>query len=201
MHMDFDHPPQDPVPVIQAWLEEAWSNAGVPNPNAMTLCTVDAQGGPHARIVLLKQFDAHGAVFFTNRDSDKGEQLRANPAVALVLHWDHLGRQVRIEGEVSPTTDAESDAYFASRHPESRLGARASEQSRPCADRATLMQRLEEARAACENPGDPERPANWGGYRVRLDVVELWQDGAHRLHDRVRYTRAGETWQAVRLFP
>ncbi|MCH2135104.1 MAG: pyridoxamine 5'-phosphate oxidase [Phycisphaerales bacterium] len=201
MRLDFDRPPADPVPVMQAWLEEAISRKDVPNPNAMTLCTVRPDGAPAARIVLLKDLSHEGAVFFTNRASAKGRELAGCPRAALVLHWDHLGRQVRIEGSVSQTSDAVSDAYFASRHPVSRLGARASEQSRPCSNRAQLMAALEAARAQCEDPDDPPRPAHWGGYCVALDAVELWQEGEHRLHDRLRYEHTPKGWAVQRLFP
>jgi pyridoxamine 5'-phosphate oxidase len=199
--LDFDHPPADPILVLRDWLDEAWSNAKVPNPNAMTLCTIRGDGAPAARIVLLKDFDEHGAVFFTNRNSAKGMDLAGDPRVALVLHWDHMGRQVRIEGSVTETTDAESDAYFASRHPMSRLGALASDQSQPCDDRAALMASLDAARQACPDPDNPQRPAHWGGYRVSLDAVEFWQEGEHRLHDRVRYERTQARWTAQRLSP
>lgn len=201
MSFDFEHPPCDPVPALQTWLEEAWSNANVPNPNAMTLCTLATDGAPSARIVLLKDLDARGAVFFTNQQSAKAGDLAADPRVALVLHWDNMGRQVRIEGSVSRTTDEESDAYFASRHPMSRLGAWASEQSKPCTDRAELLSKLEAARERCGDPDDPSRPPHWGGYRVSLDSIEFWQEGEHRLHDRVRYERLSEGWGAQRLMP
>ena len=201
MTLQFDNPPADPVPALEAWVQAAWAESNVPNPNAMTLCTVDAHGAPHARIVLLKHFDDEGAVFFTNRQSAKGEQLSADARVALVLHWDHMGRQVRIEGTASAVSDEQSDVYFASRHPESRLGAWASQQSQPCASRDVLLQQLEAARAACDTPDNPARPPHWGGYRVSLDVIEFWQDGEHRLHDRMRYVRDGDTWQSTRLQP
>ncbi len=201
MAFDFDHPPADPVASLEAWLDAAWTHANVPNPNAMTLCTVNAHGAPSARVVLLKHLDTHGAVFFTNRMSRKGLDLAGDPRAALVLHWDHMGRQVRIEGSVKETTDEESDAYFASRHPESRLGAWASDQSQPCADRAELTQRLEAARIDHADAGNLVRPPYWGGYRVSLQAVEFWQDGEHRLHDRVRYERSGDTWVSQRLFP
>ena len=201
MAFDFDNPPADPVASLQAWMDAAWTHANVPNPNAMTLCTVNIDGAPSARIVLLKHLDAHGAVFFTNRMSRKGLDLSRDPRAALVLHWDHMGRQVRIEGSVKETTDEESDAYFASRHPESRLGAWASDQSQPCVDRAELMRRFEAARIDHIDADNPGRPRHWGGYRVSLQAVEFWQEGEHRLHDRVRYERSGDIWASQRLFP
>lgn len=199
--LDFDHPPGDPVPMVRVWLDEATAAADVPNPNAMTLCTLRDDGAPTARIVLLKGFDAHGAVFFTNLRSAKGRELAIDSRAALVLHWDHMGRQIRMEGSAVPTSDEESDAYFASRHPTSRLGAWASDQSEPCADRADLLARLEAARERCGDPDDPERPPHWGGFRVSLDVIEFWQEGEHRLHDRLRYQRRVEGWQVQRLCP
>jgi pyridoxamine 5'-phosphate oxidase len=186
---------------LQTWVDAAWAQANVPNPNAMTLCTVGSDGAPSARIVLLKGLDEHGAVFFTNRQSPKGHDLAGDSRVALVLHWDHMGRQVRIEGSVTDTTEAESDAYFASRHLQSRLGAWASDQSKPCDNRAELLQRLEAAQGHCGDPANPDRPPQWGGYRVSLQVIEFWQAGEHRLHDRVRYERRDEGWTSQRLFP
>lgn len=201
MLMDFDHPPADPLPVLKAWIDEAWDKADVPNPNAMTLCTVSADGAPHARIVLLKDLDRDGAVFFTNQQSAKGKELEACPKAALVLHWDKMGRQVRIEGRVERTSDEVSDHYFQSRHPISRLGAIASAQSQPCPDRDTLMQRLDDVRSSVNDPESPPRPPHWGGYRVSLDLIELWQEGAHRLHDRVQYRCVNGQWTARRLYP
>jgi len=201
MAFDFDNPPADPVPALQAWIDDARVEGNVPNPNAMTLCTLGDDGAPSARIVLLKGLDEGGAVFFTNRNSPKGQDLARDPRAALLLHWDHMARQVRIEGVASETSEAESDAYFASRHPESRLSAWASEQSEPCGDRAELLQRLDAAREQCGDPNNPTRPPKWGGYRVSLQAIEFWQEGAHRLHDRVRYVRSGEAWTSKRLFP
>ncbi|HVK85173.1 MAG TPA: pyridoxamine 5'-phosphate oxidase [Kofleriaceae bacterium] len=191
----------DPDPIVQfrAWFQLAHA-AGLPKVNAMTLATVDERGRPHARIVLLKDADEHGFVFFTNYDSDKGKQLTASPYAALVIYWDPLDRQVRIEGRVERVTAAESDAYFATRPIGSQLGAIASPQSQPIPTRKLLEDRVAELSAEL---GDepPARPANWGGFRVVPDLVELWQGQPSRLHDRVRYRRSGEHWLRERLAP
>ena len=199
--IDFDHPPADPLATCEAWFREA-EGMGFANPNAMTLATVDAQGRPHARIVLLRGFDARGAVFFTNRESDKGSQLAANAHAALLFHWDQepIGRQIRIEGAVSLASDAESDAYWNSRPRESQLNAWASQQSRPVASRAALQ--AEQDRLTTRFEGKPvPRPAHWGGYRVTLERIEFWQGDKYRLHDRIVYTRSGDGWSVQRLSP
>lgn len=197
--LDFDHPPADPVPLVRRWLVEA-EGSGLPNPNAMTVATVDAAGQPSARILLLRGFDDRGAVFFTNRRSRKGRDLAENGRVALLLHWDPLDRQIRMEGSVAPVDDAESDAYFAGRPRESQLNAWASEQSEPVASRAVLLARQQEARDRFEGRPVP-RPPHWGGYRVALQRIELWQGDRFRLHDRIVYTRSGPGWQVARLCP
>ncbi|NBX24899.1 MAG: pyridoxamine 5'-phosphate oxidase [Planctomycetes bacterium] len=199
--IDFDHPPADPAEACRSWFRESES-MGFANPNAMTLATVDASGQPHARIVLLRGFDARGAVFFTNRESDKGVQLRANDRAALLFHWDRepIGRQIRIEGRVTLASDAESDAYWNSRPRESQINACASQQSRPVASRAALQ--AEQDRLTAQFAGRPvPRPAHWGGYRVSLDRIELWQGDKYRLHDRVVYLRSGSGWNVQRLSP
>lgn len=189
----------DPFVEVRRWLALA-VNGGLTTPNVMTLATVDERGRPHARIVLLKDADEHGFVFFSNYDSDKGKQLAASPYAALVIYWDPLDRQVRIEGRVERVSAAESDAYFASRPIGSQLGAIASPQSQPIASRKLLEDRVAELSAEL---GDepPARPANWGGFRVVPDLVELWQGQPSRLHDRVRYRRTGEHWLRERLAP
>ncbi len=189
----------DPLGLFQTWLEEA--KASEPNdPNAMTLATATPGGAPSARMVLLKGFDARGFVFYTNAQSRKGDDLAANSQVALLFHWKSLRRQVRVEGRVSPVTAEEADAYFASRHRLSRLGAIASDQSRKLASRAELERRLAEAEA--RYPGDDiPRPAHWTGFRVDPARLEFWQDMPYRLHDRRIYTRQDGDWETETLYP
>lgn len=198
--IDFDRPPSDPVPVFEQWFAEA-QRLPTPNPNAMTLATIDADGAPSARIVLLRGFSREGARFFTNRSSRKGRALAANARAALLFHWDLLDRQVRIEGRVSLASDAESDEYFAQRPVDSRVNAWASDQSEPVANRAELERRAAELTARFAG-GDVPRPPHWGGYRVSLDRIEFWQGDKYRLHDRIAYTRQADGSYAVtRLCP
>ncbi|MFN9075855.1 MAG: pyridoxamine 5'-phosphate oxidase [bacterium] len=198
--IDFDAPPADPVAVFEQWFAEA-QKLPTPNPNAMTLATIDADGAPSARIVLLRGFSREGARFFTNRNSRKGRALAANARAALLFHWDLLDRQVRIEGRVSLASDAESDAYFAQRPVDSRVNAWASDQSEPVANRAELERRAAELTARFAS-GDVPRPPHWGGYRVSLDKIEFWQGDKYRLHDRIVYTRQADGSYAVtRLCP
>ena len=189
----------DPLAMVASWLRTA-VDAKLPAANAMTLATVDDRGRPAARIVLLKDLDARGLTFFTNYDSRKGADLAAHPFASLVLFWDALHRQIRIEGAIERTSAAESDAYFASRPRGSQLGAIASPQSQVIADRAVLDARVADAERAA-GAASPSRPAYWGGYRVVPDAVELWQGQASRLHDRVRYTRDASGWRRERLAP
>jgi pyridoxamine 5'-phosphate oxidase len=189
----------DPMAQFDAWFGQALK-AEVNEPNAMGLSTVDAQGRPSSRIVLVKQFDARGFTWYTNYDSLKGQQLCANPQAALLFFWPELERQVRIEGKVERTAAAESDTYFHSRPLKSRLGALASAQSRPIADRAALEQQYEEVAARY---GDaPPRPEHWGGYRLVPERMEFWQGRRSRFHDRIVYTRAADgRWTRERLQP
>ena len=188
----------DPIRQFRVWAELA--EREVPLPEAMTLATVDADGAPDARMILLKGADERGFRFYSNRLSAKGEQLDATPRAALVVYWREQDRQVRIRGPVQALGDEESDRYFASRPRDSQLGAWASEQSRPLADRASLDRRLEEVERRFAG-SDVERPTHWGGYLVRPDAVEFWQGQVGRLHDRFRYTRVGEDWRIERLAP
>jgi pyridoxamine 5'-phosphate oxidase len=191
----------DPNPVNQlhTWFAQAL-DAKLPEPNAMTLATVDSQGRPSARIVLIKGADERGFVFFTNYDSRKGREIAANPAASLLFHWIELERQVRIEGFVEMTSAAESDAYYASRPLESRIGAWASAQSQEIESRAALEAREREIIA--QYGEHPPRPPHWGGYRVVPDTIEFWQGRPSRLHDRMRYTRDGSgAWRIARLSP
>jgi pyridoxamine 5'-phosphate oxidase len=189
----------DPFRLFEDWMEEA--KASEPNdPNAMALATCTADGRPSVRMVLLKGFDDQGFVFYTNYESRKGGELQANPHAALLFHWKSLRRQVRVEGPVSPVTDAEADAYFASRARISRLGAIASEQSRPLPSRAAFERRVETLDA--QYPGDTiPRPSHWSGFRVVPESLEFWQDMPFRLHDRRVFTRSGEGWSKTALYP
>ncbi|MDF2600697.1 MAG: pdxH [Methylobacterium brachiatum] len=190
---------EDPFALFAAWMREAEA-AEPEDPNAMALATAGSDGLPDVRMVLLKGFDERGFVFYTNVQSAKGEELAQNPQAALVLHWKSLRRQVRARGPVSPVTPEEADAYFESRRRESRLGAIASQQSRPLADRAALMAEVTELAARYEN-GPIPRPEHWTGFRIAPVALEFWQNGDYRLHDRVRFTRAGDGWSRARLYP
>lgn len=188
----------NPIAQFAAWWELA--EREVPLCDAMTLATVDAEGAPDARMVLLKGFGADGFRFFTNRESAKAEQIAAAERAALVLYWREVDRQVRVRGTVEPLSHAESDAYFATRPRDSQLGAWASPQSRPLRDRADLDARLQEV-AERFGEGEVPRPPHWGGYLVRHEEVEFWQGQVARMHDRFRYTREGESWRIERLGP
>ena len=190
--------PDDPLTLFAAWFADAQAS-GTPEPNAMTLATVDADGIPSARIVLLKGVD-HGFVFYTNHESRKGRELDATGRAALVFWWPPLERQVRVEGRAERIAEAESDAYFQSRPRGSRLGAWASPQSDAIPDRSVLDARLTEATARFDG-GDVERPPFWGGVRVVPEAVEFWQGRPSRLHDRFVYRRDGTAWAAARLAP
>ena len=188
----------NPIAQFAAWWELA--EREVPLCDAMTLATVDAEGAPDARMVLLKGFGADGFRFFTNRESAKAEQVAAAERAALVIYWREVDRQVRVRGTVEPLSDAESDAYFATRPRESQLGAWASPQSRPLRDRAELDALLKEVTERFGEDNVP-RPPHWGGYLVRHEEVEFWQGQVARMHDRFRYTREGEGWRIERLGP
>lgn len=191
--------PPDPLPLFRAWLGEA-EQSEVNDPNAMCLATIDADGKPSARIVLLKQYDARGFVFFTNRTSRKGQALAAHPFAALNFHWKSLQRAVRIEGRVEKIEDEESDTYYYSRNRGSRIGAWASKQSQPLESRTVLRERVAEMDQRYGD--DIPRPPHWGGYRVVPDRIEFWHDGADRLHTRLLYIREPDgTWRRTMLYP
>lgn len=189
----------DPFRLFAEWMEAA--KASEPNdPNAVALATSTADGRPSVRMVLLKGFDERGFVFYTNYESRKGGELQANPHAALLFHWKSLRRQIRIEGPVGPVTEAEADAYFSSRARISRLGAIASDQSRPLPSRAEFERRV--AALDAQYPGDTiPRPVHWSGFRVAPESIEFWQDMPFRLHDRRVFTRDGEAWRRTALYP
>lgn len=191
------HP--DPIRQFDQWFEDAVV-AELPQPEAMALATGSPDGRPSARMVLLKQVDERGFVFFSNYESRKGGELTQNPHAALVFYWAALHRQVRIEGRVERLPDAESDRYFATRPRGSQLSAIASRQSEPIASREMLEDRVRQLEEYYDNQS-PERPAYWGGYRVIPSLIEFWQGRPNRLHDRLRYYRAAGGWEITRLSP
>jgi pyridoxamine 5'-phosphate oxidase len=189
----------DPIGLFVEWLADARGTE--PNDaNAMALATVDADGQPDARMVLLKDVDARGFTFYSNRESAKGLALAAHPRAGLLFHWKTLRRQVRVRGPVEPVSAAEADAYFASRARESRIGAWASEQSRPLESREALELAVARETARFEGREVP-RPERWTGWRVIPESLEFWRDRPFRLHDRLRFDRAGEGWSRTRLQP
>ena len=210
--------PADPMPLFEEWFRDAVARRALPNPNAMIVATTATSGDPSARVVLCKRIDVDRGyiVFFTNYQSRKGRELAARPRAAAVFHWDALHRQVRIEGPVVLSPESESDQYFASRAPDSRIAAWASAQSEPLASRNELLQRVRELGerfgiAPGATSGTVPRPPHWGGHRLWVDTIELWTEGAHRVHDRAVWTRslqraddysfAGGPWRSTRLNP
>jgi pyridoxamine 5'-phosphate oxidase len=198
---DADTASIDPCSLFEEWFAEAQRSE--PNdPHAMALATVDDDGMPDVRMVLLNARDHRGYCFFTNFESDKARQLLAHPKAALLLHWKSVRRQIRMRGPVEVVDDGEADTYFATRPRVSQIGAHASKQSRPLANRYTLLERVETLKKSFGEDEPVSRPRNWSGFRIIPRVMEFWQDGANRLHDRVRFTRAdGNTWTRQRLYP
>ena len=193
-------PGTDPLALFDAWFAEA-REAEPNDANAMALATATPDGCPSARMVLLKGHGPDGFVFYTNSESRKGEEIRANPQAALLFHWKSLRRQVRIEGSLNEVTAAEADAYFASRHPLSQLGSAASDQSRPLDDRQTYLDRVTALAARYEGQDIP-RPPHWTGFRLAPEAIEFWLDRANRLHERRRFVRGSDRgWNSTLLYP
>ena len=198
--MNFNSPPPAPVDAVHEWLDHAQSSCSKPNPLAMTLSTTDTNGKPSSRMVLLKGFDERGAVFYCNYNSAKAEDIAINNGVSLLFHWDEQQRQIRIQGTANKITPAESDTYFATRPKLSQAGAWASAQSKPLKSRGMLMAKV--AGLTAKWVGRPiPRPDHWGGYRITLETVELWQGHDGRLHDRIKYQHQDGEWSWERLQP
>ena len=189
----------EPLKQFEQWMKEALASGVVPEPNAMTVATVSPEGRPSTRVVLIKAFDERGIVWYTNYQSRKGRELAGNPFAALQFHWVEMERVVRIEGRVEKVSDAESDAYYASRPLDSRLGAWASPQSEVISSRAVLVANA--AKVAAQHGLHPERPPHWGGYRLVPDRWEFWQGRKSRLHDRLCYRQVDGQWLRERLAP
>jgi pyridoxamine 5'-phosphate oxidase len=191
----------DPMTQLSSWLEVA-RGAGEPMPEAMAVATASTEGRPSSRMVLLRGIDHHGLVFYTDQESDKGQELKANPFAAALFHWfKPVHRQVRVTGAVEVVEASLSDAYWQSRPPGSRRSAVASHQSQVIVSRAALEEGVAGLAEAFPEDSGPPRPLRWGGYRIRPDVVELWEEGADRLHDRLRYSAQSGNWRIERLSP
>jgi pyridoxamine 5'-phosphate oxidase len=190
----------DPLALFNQWMGAAREKE-LNDPNAMSLATVDGSGRPDVRVVLLKSVGPDGFTFYTNFESAKGEQLKANPFAALGFHWKSMRRQVRVRGKIASVPDEEADQYFASRARASRISAIASDQSRPLPSRDVFAKRIEALEVDYTGRDDISRPANWGGFRVVPESIEFWQDQAFRMHDRLKFMKMDGTWTAERLYP
>ncbi len=192
--------PDDPFALFRTWFDDTLATEDI-FPDCMTLATVDSQGRPDARVMLLKGLDERGFVFFTNKQSRKGAELEAHPVACLNFYWKPLERQVRVEGTVEHVTEAESDEYFATRPRGSQVGAWASRQSQPLASRTELFERVGQTELTHEHEETVPRPPHWGGYRVVPEKIEFWCLGEFRLHTRVQYTKHGDLWVKEMLNP
>lgn len=191
----------NPIAIFSQWFEEAGNNPAISDHTVMSLATARKNGVPSVRIVLLKNFDAKGFVFFTNLKSRKSEELKVNPYASLCFYWQPLGRQVRIDGKAEQVSDAEADIYYNSRPLISRIGALVSKQSRPLASRELLINDVEEAKRIYSEEAPPVRPKHWSGWRIVPSAIEFWQEGEFRLHDRDLYTHKGNQWEIQKLYP
>jgi pyridoxamine 5'-phosphate oxidase len=196
---DGDRSGLDPFALFEEWLALA-KTSELNDPHAMAIASVDADGMPDVRMVLLNQYDRRGFVFFTNFESEKGKQLLAQPKAAFVMHWKSLRRQIRMRGPVEVVSAEEADRYFHSRPLGSQIASSASQQSRPLLSRAQLLGEVAELTHVI-GEGPAPRPDHWSGFRIVPQTIEFWKDGEYRLHDRVRFTRAGEGWGSERLYP
>ncbi len=191
---------EDPIDFFRCWMRDA-EHSELNDPNAMSLATATPSGVPSVRIVLLKRLDERGFTFYTNGESRKGEELRANLKAALCFHWKSRKRQVRVEGDIQELPPEDADAYFKRRHRMSQVGAWASQQSRPLASRAELLARTSEVEERFPEPTEVPRPPYWVGFAVKPLTIEFWQEGDYRLHDRVVFSAQGWSWKRQRLFP
>lgn len=193
--------PEAPWPLVHSWFREALNHEGLKEPNAMSLATVDADGQPAVRLVLVKEVRDEGFVFYTNYNSQKGQHIEANPKVAATIWWPEMERQIRVEGTAEKISAEDSTAYFQSRPKGSQIGAKVSPQSQPIPDDTYLEKKLVEAEAEAQDQAVLERPENWGGYLIRPQAIELWLGQPNRLHDRILYRKEGKDWQRSRLAP